>query len=31
MLYNPERRHTGIGYLAPIIYENRHTATAAVA
>jgi hypothetical protein len=31
MFYNPERRHTGIGYLAPITYENRHTPTAAVA
>jgi putative transposase len=29
--YNPERRHTGIGSLSPIDYENRHLPDTAVA
>ena len=31
VFYNPERRHTGIGHLSPIDYENRHTPDTAVA
>jgi transposase InsO family protein len=23
--YNPRRRHSGIGYLSPIEFENQHT------
>ena len=29
--YNPGTRHTGIGYLSPIDYENRHATLNAVA
>ena len=29
--YNPHRRHSSIGYLSPIEYENRHTPIGAVA
>ncbi|MEX1092114.1 MAG: IS3 family transposase, partial [Acidimicrobiia bacterium] len=29
--HNPERRHTALGYLSPIDYENRHTPNKAVA
>lgn len=29
--YNPQRRHSSIGYLSPIEYENRHTSIGAVA
>jgi putative transposase len=26
--YNPHRRHSGIGYLSPIRFENRHAIAA---
>jgi len=29
--YNPQRRHSALGYLPPIDYENRHTPHQAVA
>ncbi len=29
--YNPERRHSALGYQSPIDFENRHTPQRAVA